>query len=88
MNTVTPLKQKSQYVWTGQLGDLIGRNFKNVKSAFVGTCGFGEESLLLITYDCIVKADSPGKTWNSGICNVKVIRFVDVNITVIGDYNE
>lgn len=87
MNTVTltPLKKK-KYVWTGVLKDLIGSSFRNYKSAFMGTCGVEtEEKLFLVTYDCVSLADTPGRTWDFDRCNVQVVRFVDVNITIIGE---
>ncbi len=84
MNTVTPIEQKKKWVWTGQIGDLIGGNFKNVKSAFIGTCGAGEDdTLYLVTYECISVAGEPGTTWKAMGCSVEVIRFVDVNISVV-----
>lgn len=88
MNTVTKVPPKSKYVWTGNANDLIGDNFENVKSAFFGDIGSEYNQLFLVSYGCIIKANRPDYTWLGSTCNVKVIRFVDVNITVIGDYDE
>ena len=87
MNTVTlaPPKKK-KYVWEGPGKDLIGDYFTAHKSAFIGICGNGsEEKLFLVSYCGIIQADSPKSTWSFGPWDVKVIRFVDVNITIIGE---
>ncbi len=88
MNTVAKVSLKPKYVWTGNAGDLIGTNFENVKSAFFGNIGSEHDQLFLVCYGCIIKANCPEYTWISSTCNVEVIRFVDVNITVIGDSDE
>ncbi len=84
MNTVKPLHLKKKFVWTGQVKDLIEDNFKNKKSAFIGTTGTGDdETLYLVTYDCVSQANSPCHTWSAFGCSVKVIRFVDVDISIV-----
>ncbi len=83
MNTVTPIPLKSKFRWTGEVGDLIGDNFDSEKTAFIGSCGAGEETLYLVTYECVSIARCPQSTWESSICTVEVIRFVDVNISIV-----
>ena len=84
MNTVKPLPLRKQFAWTGQVKDLIEDNFKDEKSAFIGTAGTGDdETLYLVTYDCVSQANSPCHTWSALGCSVKVIRFVDVNISIV-----
>ena len=81
---MTPIPPAKKFVWTGQIRDLIGDNFKNEKSAFIGTCGCGDdETLYLITYECISQASNPRSTWDALSCSVEVIRFVDVNISIV-----
>ncbi len=83
MNIVTPILPVSKFRWTGKIEDLIGGNFKEKRSAFFGSCGAGEEALYLITYKAISLAGKPGSTWDYNSCDVEVIRFVDVNISVV-----
>ena len=84
MNTVTPRPLQKKFEWTGKADDLIGTNFGSRRTAFIGHCGAGEEeSLYLVTYKCISYASAPWLTWNGPNCDVKVIRFVDVNISVV-----
>lgn len=84
MNKVTLIKQRSHYFWTGQIENLIGEHFKDDKSAFIGMCGTGDDdTLYLVTYLGISQASAPGSTWKTKGCSVKVIRFVDVNISVV-----
>ncbi len=83
MNTVTPIPVRSEFRWTGELGDLIGDNFDSGKTAFIGSCGAGEETLYLITYECVSMARCPQSTWEMSECDVRVIRFVDVNISIV-----
>ncbi len=84
MNTVKPLPLRKQFAWTGQVGDLIENNFDDEKSAFIGTAGTGDnETLYLVTYECVSQANSPCHTWSTPGCNVEVIRFVDVNISIV-----
>ena len=86
MNTVTSAPPKKKYVWEGSGKDLIGDCFTIHRSAFIGICGHGsKEELFLVSYCGIIQADSPKSTWSLGTCDVKVIRFVDVNITIIGE---
>ena len=86
MNTVTLAPPKKKYVWEGKSKDLIGKYFTILRSAFIGRCGDGsKEELFLVAYCGIVQADNPESTWSFGTCDVKVIRFVDVNITVVGE---
>ncbi|KKK88615.1 hypothetical protein LCGC14_2741370 [marine sediment metagenome] len=84
MNTVKPLTLRKKFAWTGRLGNLIGTHFKDKKSAFIGTVGFGDdETLYLVTYACISQANTPCHTWSALGCSVKVIRFVDVDISIV-----
>ena len=84
MNIVAPRPLQKKFRWTGKADDLTGINFDSRKTAFVGHCGSGEEeSLYLVTYNCISYASNPRLTWNGPNCGVKVIRFVDVNISVV-----
>ncbi len=85
MNTITKTPEQKKHIWTGKLKDLIGVNFRTSRTAFIGTCGTEEDRLFLINYDCIAVAEEPDQTWSCDNCNVEVIRFVDVNITVIGE---
>ena len=86
MNTVTLAPPKKKYVWEGKSKDLTGMYFTILRSAFIGMCGHGsKEELFLVSHCSIVQADNPKSTWSFGTCDVKVIRFVDVNITVIGE---
>ncbi len=81
MNRV--IDNKKKFEWTGQLKDLIGTNYKEEKSAFIGTIGDRKNILFLVNYDCILVADEPNATWDCKGCDVEVIRFVDVDITII-----
>ncbi len=84
MNIVAPRPPQKKFEWTGKADDLTGTKFDSRKTAFIGHCGAGEEeSLYLVTYDCISYASTPQLTWNGANCDVAVIRFVDVNISVI-----
>ncbi|HUW45782.1 MAG TPA: hypothetical protein VMW50_08300 [Dehalococcoidia bacterium] len=83
MNFVDQSKNQGKQIC--HVGQLIGANFKETRTAFLGTCSQGGYGLYLITYSAIILADSPIATWeNAGtLCNID--RFVDVNISVRGD---
>ena len=84
MNIVAPRPPQNKSRWVGKSEDLTGINFDSGRTAFIGHCGSGEEeSLYLVTYSCISCASNPRLTWNGAGCDVKVIRFVDVNISVV-----
>ena len=84
MNTVTPRPPQKKFRGTGKVGDLIGVNFDPGKTAFIGRCEEGEEgSLYLVTYTCISLAGKPMSTWMEVNSAIEVIRFVDVNISVV-----
>ena len=83
MNTVTKIPELKKYVWTGKIKDLIGGRFQTSKTAYIGNCGCEDDRLFLINYDCITVAEDPDQTWSSNDCDVEVIRFVDVNISVV-----
>ncbi len=84
MNTVQASPKKREFEWTGKPKDLTGGYFRESRTAFIGKCGAGDdEELYLVTYDCIVKAKEPKVTWAYKGCEVKVTRFVDVNIIVV-----
>ena len=85
MNIISKIPNQKKRRGTGDLKDLIRKNFNNSRTAFIGKCGTKDEGLFLITYECIVLAEDPSQTWNCDGCEIKVIRFVDVNITVIGE---
>lgn len=89
MNTVTNLEKKNgpEKIF---LSDLCGKNFQESKSAFLGTTGIGGYGLYLVTYVGISRADKPKTAWDykdSKQCNVKVTKFVDINIEIVGDKN-
>lgn len=85
MNTITLMPPVSKYEWTGKIGDLIRGAFKSSRSAFIGNIGDNIDELFLVSYEGIMLADTPNSTWNSKGDSIYVTRFVDVNITVIGD---
>lgn len=75
MNTVT--RKVSVVARQLKVSDL-GRGYKH--TAFIGQCGSGPiNSLYLITYDCVVLALEPRKTWGN-LADVTVDRFCDVEI--------
>ena len=84
MNIVAPRPPQKKFRWVGKADDLIGCNFCSGRTAFIGHCGVGEEeSLYLVTYACISYAGNPRLTWDGANCDVEVIRFVDVIISVV-----
>lgn len=81
MNTVKILKDKAVLV-EYQANDLIGsRILEHPHTAFVGSVG-GCQGLFLITYECIVLAENPNKTWNDK-APFKVDHFCDVRISEV-----
>jgi len=66
-----------------KLKDLTLEN-KGTQTAFIGRCGLGpDRSLYLVTYNRIILANDPDRSWSSPNCSVLVDRFVDVEIKVL-----
>jgi len=87
MNTIK-IKDKGMYTTIFKLLRQAERGDK--ETAFIGRIiGHTSETnetvnnLYLITYDTIVRLNSPRKTWNSSSCEVFVEQFVDLEIKVI-----
>ncbi len=84
MNKVTTLPKTKKFEWIGKLGDLVGTNYRDEKSAFIGECGLEDKNTLyLVTYACVSIAGKPDISWSHNRCDIRVIRFVDVNISVV-----
>ena len=83
MNTIAKGPKQKTYTWTGKLKNLTGTNLIPSRTAFIGNCGIETDRLFLINYDCITVAENPDQTWSCGSCEVKVVRFVDVSISVV-----
>ncbi len=62
---------------------LCGDNFDRKRSAFIGTAGFGDFGLYLVTYQGITKAGNANETYNGRGCDITIDRFVDVNISIV-----
>lgn len=66
-----------------KLSELCGDNFDNGRSAFLGTPGFGQYGLWLVSFNGLVLARDPSATHTSPNCTVSIDRFVDVNISIV-----
>jgi len=65
------------------VSDIIGKNFSSSHTAFIGKCGnHPSVDLFLVTYDCVVLASDPGKTWAGSLTDVWVNKWVDVRILI------
>lgn len=60
------------------LGALVCGN----ETAFIGSVGGIYGTLFLISFDRIILATNPRRTWSEYTCPVTVDRFVDLEITV------
>ncbi len=64
-----------------KLEDFTKNNFSQKKSSFIGKCGNGpRDTLYLICYSCIVKADDTHKLWDLPRCPIYVQRFCNIKI--------
>lgn len=68
------------------LGQIVLRNNPKGPTAFIGRCGKGPDNeLYLVTYDTIFLATNPFSAWDTPVCSVYINKFVDIEITVVGD---
>lgn len=63
------------------IDELCKKNFKDDKSAFIGRIESNETGLHLIHWGGIIRADNPQITWEPCGAKVRVIKFVDIDIT-------
>ena len=81
MNTVLCGKKKKK-AKTFTARELIERNYKASRSAFIGSIGPYVDELFLVSYSNIMLARKPNMDWRTA-SKITVERFVDVEIQVV-----
>ena len=84
MVTITKISKRINFIKKCFIKDLIKGNYHDAQNAFIGEVGCGpNNSLYIVTYDCIALANNLSRTWSGPACSVKIIEFVNLEINIV-----